>query len=635
MSTQQAPETAAFKKDYQHSIENPEEFWAQKANELISWEKPWDTVKSGDLADGSVTWFDGAVLNPCYNCVDRHLPEHKDKIAVHWEGNEPNEYRDITYGDLYEEVCRFANVLKSHRVSKGDVVCIYMPMIPEAAIAILACARIGAIHSVVFAGFSAQALETRLKNTDCKVLITADISMRGNKAVPLKKNADAAIENHKDVHTVIVVKRSLNENVPMQTERDYWYHNEVRNQKTECPVTPLAATDPLFILYTSGSTGEPKGILHVVGGYLTYAATTFKYVFDYQESDIFFCTADIGWITGHTYFIYGPMCHAATQVMFEGIPTYPNAGRFWDIIDKYKVTTFYTAPTAIRALMRQGDKILEKSSRDSLRILGSVGEPINPEAWQWYYNVVGKQHCPIVDTWWQTETGGIMITPIPGITPLKPGSASWPFFGITPAIVDDEGKSLEGETLGNLVITSSWPGMMNTIYKDKDRMIRTYLTKFPGMYLTGDSAQRDKEGYYWIIGRNDDVINVSGHRLGTAEIESAILETAGITEAAVVDVPDSIKGQEICAFVTLKKGTSPSDALRETIINNVERIIGPIARPKLIHWVPDLPKTRSGKIMRRILRKIAAGDTDELGDTSTLSNPEIIAELMKHDAAGR
>jgi acetyl-CoA synthetase len=633
MTTYKAPEIVAFFEQYQHSIEQPDAFWAEQATQFISWDKPWNHVTTGSLKEGTSTWFDGAKLNACYNCLDRHLPKHENKVAIYWEGNQPNEYREITYGELHQEVCRFANVLKAHRINKGDIVCIYMPMLPEAAVAILACARIGAVHSVVFGGFSAQALQKRLEDTNCKVLITADCSTRGSKKINLKEHADIALEHYKKIHSLIVVKRSLDPNVVMRPQRDYWYHEEIRTQKTTCPLVSISATDPLFILYTSGSTGHPKGIVHAAGGYLTYAATTFKYVFDYKEQDVFFCSADIGWITGHSYFIYGPMCHAATQVMFEGIPTYPTTERYWQIIDKYKVTTFYTAPTAIRSLMRDGDTPLESTSRDSLRILGSVGEPINHEAWEWYYNKVGKQQCPIVDTWWQTETGGIMITPLPGITPQKPGAASWAFFGITPAIVNNNGEIQEGECLGDLVITSTWPGIMHSIYHDKQRMIDTYFSKYPGYYLTGDTAHRDEDGYYWIIGRNDDVINISGHRIGTAEVESAIGETAGVAESAVVDVPHEIKGHGIYAFVTLKKDVAESEQLKQAILNNVTRIIGPFAKPEVIHWTSDLPKTRSGKIMRRILRQIAAGEIDELGDTSTLSNPEIVTELVKQREA--
>ena len=627
--SQTGPEIDTFNQQYRFSIDQPETFWDQQAKELISWEHPWKTVLTGSLADQSVKWFEGASLNACYNCLDRHLAEHKDKTALHWVGNEPNESRDISYGELHAEVCRFANVLKSHTISKGDVVSIYLPMIPEALIVMLACARIGAVHSVVFAGFSAKALQTRLKETASKLLITADYGYRGTKEIHLKANADAALSEAPHVHSVIVVHRSSKTDINMQPERDYWYHEELRNAKLDCPITYIKANDPLFVLYTSGSTGQPKGILHVAGGYMVYAALTFKHVFDYQPNDIFFCTADIGWITGHTYFVYGPMCHAATQVMFEGIPTYPTPTRYWEIVDQYNVTLFYTAPTAIRALMREGDDTLDTTSRKSLRILGSVGEPINPEAWEWYYTNVGHQQCPVVDTWWQTETGGIMITPLPGITPQKPGSASWPFYGITPAIVDKEGDILEGECVGDLVITTPWPGMMNTLYKNKQRMTDIYFSKYPGKYLTGDTAQRDKDGYYWIIGRNDDVINVAGHRLGTAEIESAILETPGVAEAAVVDVPHKIKGSSIYAFVTLKKGIPSNPALKASIIKNVENDIGAIAKPQHIHWSADLPKTRSGKIMRRILRKIASGDTDELGDISTLSNPETVMRLIE------
>lgn len=635
MTTYKSPKIVAFFEQYQYSIEQPDAFWGEQAQQFISWDKPWERVRSGSLHDGTSSWFDGAKLNACYNCLDRHLPERENKIAIYWEGNRPNEYKDITYGELQQDVCRFANVLKAHRIGKGDIVCIYMPMIPEAAVAMLACARIGAVHSVVFGGFSAEALQKRLEDTHCKVLITADCSFRGNKTINLKEHADIALEYYKKIHSLIVVKRSLDPNTPMRPQRDYWYHEEIRNQKTTCPLVSVEANDPLFILYTSGSTGHPKGIVHATGGYLTYVATTFHHVFDYKDNDVFFCSADIGWITGHSYFIYGPMCHGATQVLFEGIPTYPTTQRYWQIIDKYNVSIFYTAPTAIRSLMRDGDASLKSTSRDSLRILGSVGEPINIEAWEWYYNKVGKQQCPIVDTWWQTETGGIMITPLPGITPQKPGAASWAFFGIKPTIVDSQGVIQEGDCTGDLVITAAWPGMMHSIHNDKQRMLDTYFSKYPGYYLTGDTAHRDEDGYYWIIGRNDDVINISGHRIGTAEVESAIGETPGVAESAVVDVPHKIKGHGIYAFVTLKKDVAQSDQLKQAILNNITRIIGPFAKPEVIHWTSDLPKTRSGKIMRRILRLIAAGETDELGDTSTLSNPEIVTELVNEREANQ
>ncbi len=634
MATDLKANLPQFNTAYQDSIEHPELFWQEQAEQFISWDSPWQHVTQGQFADGDMAWFVGGKLNACYNCLDRHLPQHHNKIALYFEGNDPQEQRAITYGELFEQVCRFANVLKTHHVKQGDVVCIYMPMIPEALIAMLACARIGAIHSVIFSGFSAQALQSRLDAMSCQVLITADYGFRGTKKVAIKEQVDKALEHYQGIRSVLVVQRDTQHTVFMQPQRDYWYHEAVQHHTAVCPITNVQATDPLFILYTSGSTGSPKGIVHATGGYLTYVATTFKHVFDYQSSDIFFCTADIGWITGHSYLIYGPMCHAATQVLFEGIPTYPSAERYWQLIDRYNVTIFYTAPTAIRTLMRFGDEPLQTTSRKSLRILGSVGEPINPEAWEWYATVVGHSRCPIVDTWWQTETGGIMITPPPHITPQKPGSASFAFFGIKPAIVDEHGSQLDGECTGDLVITMPWPGMMQTIYNDKQRMLDAYFKKYPGSYLTGDTAHRDSDGYYWIIGRNDDVINVAGHRLGTAEIESAIGDVAGVAESAVVDVPHDIKGHAIYAFVTLKKDVIVTATLKHEIIEHISKVIGPIAKPEVIQFASDLPKTRSGKILRRILRKIAVGDVSELGDISTLSNPEVVEELIKEAAKG-
>lgn len=617
-----------YHKNYSASINNPQDFWAEQAQQLISWNKPWQTIMQGTFGKTPVSWFVGAELNACYNCLDRHLPQHKDKVALYWEGNTANVYREITYGELHEEVCRLANALKQYKISKGDAVCIYLPMIPEAIVAMLACARIGAMHTVVFAGFSAEALMQRIVDSNSKLLITADFSLRGKKTIPLKEQyVDKILTNCPNISKVIVVKRTENE-VPMLSGRDLWYHKLIQDQKTECDITPIAATDPLFLLYTSGSTGRPKGILHVAGGYLVYVASTFKNVFDIQANDIYFCAADIGWITGHSYMVYGPMSHGTTQVMFEGIPTYPTPDRLWQIIDKYKVNILYTAPTAIRSLMRYGDDNLTSTSRGSLKCLGSVGEPINPEAWQWYYEKVGNKKCPIVDTWWQTETGGIMLSPLPNITPLKPGAACWPFYGIKPAIVDDEGNELTGECQGNLVISQPWPGLMHTIFQDTERMFNVYFKQFPGYYLTGDSATRDADGDYWITGRNDDVMNVSGHRLGSAEIENAITQTPHIIEAAVVDVPHPIKGQAIYAFVVPNKNCNEdNDSLKHAIITTITQKLGPFAKPEAIQFTHELPKTRSGKIMRRLLRKIAAGDTDNLGDTSTLSNPDILDTL--------
>ncbi len=620
------PET--YYSQYQQSLENPEAFWEAQAHQLISWEKPWQTVVQGEFGKTSVEWFVGATLNACYNCLDRHLPQHKDKIALYWEGNTTNVYREITYGELHEEVCRLANALKKHEIGKDDVVCIYLPMIPEAIVAMLACARIGAMHTVVFAGFSAEALMQRIIDSNSKLLITADFSLRGEKTIPLKEQyVDKILGSCPNIRQVIVVKRTETD-VPMLADRDFWYHQIIHDQKTECAITPVAATDPLFLLYTSGSTERPKGILHVVGGYLVYVACTFKHVFNVKDNDIYFCTADIGWITGHSYLVYGPMSHGITQVMFEGIPTYPKPDRLWQLIDKYKVNILYTAPTAIRSLMRHGDKLLESTSRESLKCLGSVGEPINPEAWQWYFDKVGHGNCPIVDTWWQTETGGIMISPVANETKPKPGAACRPFFGIQPAIVDDEGNELAGECQGNLVIKQPWPGLMHSIFGDTDRMFDVYFKRFIGCYLTGDSASRDADGDYWIMGRNDDVMNVSGHRLGSAEIESAITNTPRIVEAAVVAIPHKIKGQAIYAFVVVDKNCNEDqDKLRHAIMATVSEKLGPFAKPEVIQFTPELPKTRSGKIMRRLLRKIASGDTDDLGDLSTLSNPDILDTL--------
>ena len=616
---------------YQHSINDPKSFWAEQAENFVSWFKPWDRVLDWDYNKGDIRWFEGGKLNVTYNCIDRHLQSRGDQVAIIWEGDDPSVDKKITYRELHGEVCKFANVLKSRGVKKGDRVCIYMPMIPEAAMAMLACARIGAVHSVVFGGFSPESLKDRILDSDCQTVITADEGLRGARTVPLKANTDKALEQCPNVHTVLVVKRTGGD-IHWNDERDVWYHEAMDGASADCPPEEMDAEDPLFILYTSGSTGKPKGVLHTTGGYLVFAAITHKYTFDYQEGDIYWCTADVGWITGHTYILYGPLTNGATTLMFEGVPNYPDASRFWQVCDKHQVNTFYTAPTAIRALMREGNEPVKSTKRDSLRLLGTVGEPINPEAWEWYYHVVGNGHCPIVDTWWQTETGGHLITPLPGAHKLKPGSAMRPFFGIVPAIVDGDGHILEGECEGNLVMTHPWPGQMRTLYGDHQRFIDTYFTTYPGMYFTGDGARRDKDGDYWITGRVDDVLNVSGHRMGTAEVESALVLHHSVAEAAVVGFPHDIKGQGIYAYVTLVKGIEATDALRDELIKLVRSEIGPIASPDVIQWAPGLPKTRSGKIMRRILRKIAANEADTIGDTSTLADPGVVDDLVTNRA---
>jgi len=619
-------DAALYQEMYKNSVDDPEGFWAEQAKKFVSWFKPWNKVLEWDFNEGKIAWFEGAELNVCYNCVDRHLENRGDQIAIIWEGDDPNEDRKITYRELHREVCNFANVLKARGVQKGDRVCIYLPMIPEAAYAMLACARIGAVHSVVFGGFSPESIKDRILDSDCRVVITADEGKRGGKAVPLKSNTDKALESCPNVHSVVVVKRTGGD-VQWQAQRDVWLHEIAGTVGTDCEPERMDAEDPLFILYTSGSTGKPKGVLHTTGGYLLFAAITHKYVFDYHEGENYWCTADVGWITGHTYILYGPLNNGATTLMFEGIPTYPDASRLWQVCDKHQVTTFYTAPTAIRALMREGEEPVRKTSRSSLRLLGTVGEPINPEAWEWYHKVVGDARCPIVDTWWQTETGGHLITPLPGATALKPGSATVPFFGVVPALVDNEGTLLEGAAEGNLVITRPWPGQMRTVYGDHQRFINTYFSTYPGMYFTGDGARRDEDGYYWITGRVDDVLNVSGHRLGTAELESALVLHNGVAEAAVVGYPHDIKGQGIYAYVTLVKGVEYTDALKTELVKLVRTEIGPIATIDVIQWAPGLPKTRSGKIMRRILRKIAANEIDSLGDTSTLADPGVVDDL--------
>ena len=617
---------------YRLSIEDPDKFWADQAEEFLSWSKKWDKVQDWTFQDNvKIQWFLGGKLNVSYNCLDRHLESRGDQVAIIWEGDNPEVDKKITYRELHTDVCKFANVLKERGVNKGDRVSIYMPMIPEAAVAMLACARIGAVHSIVFGGFSPEALKDRILDSDCQVVITADESVRGGRTTPLKANADTAIKNCQNVHTVVVIKRTGGE-ITWDDNRDIWYHEMMEKASIDCPPEEMDAEDPLFILYTSGSTGKPKGVLHTTGGYLLFTAITHKYVFDYQEGDIYWCTADVGWVTGHSYIVYGPLCNGAISLMFEGVPTYPDAGRFWQVVAKHKVNSFYTAPTAIRALMGQGNNFVTQHDRSSLRVLGTVGEPINPEAWEWYYHTVGDAHCPIVDTWWQTETGGHLITPLPGATALKPGSATLPFFGIEPCLVDEQGNELEGAIEGALCIKRSWPGQMRTIYGDHDRFIETYFKKFPGKYLSGDGARRDEDGYYWITGRIDDVINVSGHRMGTAEIESALVLHDAVAEAAVVGYPHDIKGQGIYAYVTLMSGVDASDELQKELVKHVRKEIGPIASPDVIQWAPGLPKTRSGKIMRRILRKVAANELDNLGDTSTLADPAVVDELIKNRA---
>ena len=614
---------------YRRSIEHPEEFWAEQANANIDWFQPFDQVFEASFTEGRFHWFRDGILNVSHNCIDRHLAERADQVAIIWEGDDSQFSKHITYQELYHEVCRLSNALRERGVSKGDRVCIYLPMIPEAAYAMLACARIGALHSVVFGGFSSNSLRDRILDSDCQTLITADEGIRGGKIIPLKTNADAALESCPNVHTVLTVRRTGG-NVEWNESRDVWYHDLVNRQEADCEPERVESEDPLFILYTSGSTGKPKGVQHGSAGYLLHATLTFRYIFDYHELDIYWCTADVGWITGHSYIVYGPLANGATTLMFEGVPTFPDASRFWHVVDKYQVNIFYTAPTAIRQLMALGDESVTRTSRTSLRLLGTVGEPINPEAWEWYHRVVGDRRCPIVDTWWQTETGGIMISPLPGVTALKPGSVTRPFFGVRPALVDDEGNVLEeNEAYGNLVMLQPWPGQIRTVYGDHQRVIDTYYRRFPGKYFTGDGARRDSDGYYWITGRVDDVINVSGHRLGTAEIESALVLHDQIAEAAVVGAPHSIKGESIYAFVTPMAGVEPASVLKEELCQLVRTEIGPIARPDAIQWAPGLPKTRSGKIMRRILRKIAANDTEDLGDTTTLADPSVVDNLVR------
>ena len=617
---------------YQQSIKDPAGFWAIQAEEFVTWYKKWNNVLDWDYHKGHIRWFEGASLNVSYNCIDRHLESRGDQTAIIWEGDDPNDDKHITYKELHSEVCKFSNVLKSRGVQKGDRICIYMPMIPEAAIAMLACTRIGAVHSVVFGGFSPDSLRDRILDSDCRTVITADEGIRGGKKVPLKANTDTALGECPNVSTVVVVQRTGGD-IAWNASRDCWYHEEMQSASKDCPPQEMDAEDPMFILYTSGSTGKPKGVLHTTGGYLLYAAITHKYVFDYQDGEVYWCTADVGWVTGHTYIVYGPLCNGAITMMFEGVPNYPDGSRFWQVCDKHNVASFYTAPTAIRALMSLGNDPVKKTSRKSLRILGTVGEPINPEAWEWYYQVVGDSRCPVVDTWWQTETGGHLITPLPGATDLKPGSASKPFFGIQPAIVDENGKILEGECQGNLVITHPWPGQMRSVYGDHQRFIDTYFSQYPGMYFSGDGCKRDADGYYWITGRVDDVLNISGHRLGTAEVESALVLHPVVAEAAVVGYPHDIKGQGIYAYVTPMSGVETSDELKEELVQLVRKEIGPFAKPDIIQWAPGLPKTRSGKIMRRILRKVAENDIENLGDTTTLADPSVVDDIIENRAA--
>ncbi len=616
-----------YQQMYQKSVTDPEGFWEEQALQTLIWDRPWDKVCEYDFQQGTAAWFINGKLNASVNCIDRHLPRRGQQTALIWEGDSPGSERRISYQELYDQVCRLANVLKHYGVKKGDRVCIYLPMIPEAVFAMLACSRIGAVHSVVFGGFSPEALKDRIHDSDSHLVITADEGLRAGRRVPLKQNVDRALADCPQVAHCLVVKHTGGE-IAWQSSRDLWYHEAIAKVEPHCQPAIVDAEDPLFILYTSGSTGKPKGVLHTTAGYLLQAAISFKYVFDYQEGEVFWCTADVGWITGHSYLTYGPLLNGATTLIFEGVPTYPNASRCWEVADKYRVNIFYTAPTAIRSLMAQGDQWVQNSSRQSLRILGSVGEPINPEAWEWYYRVVGDSRCPVVDTWWQTETGTIMITALPGATDLKPGSAALPFFGVQPVLLDHEGQLVEGAGEGNLAVKASWPSQIRSVYGNPQRCYETYYTTYPGYYFSGDGARRDEDGYYWITGRVDDVLNISGHRMGTAEIESALVLHEKVAEAAVVGYPHDLKGQGIYVYVTLMEGVQPSEELRKELVSFVAKCIGPIAKPDLIQWAPNLPKTRSGKIMRRILRKIAANETDTLGDVSTLADPGVVSQLI-------
>ncbi|MCH2271030.1 MAG: acetate--CoA ligase [SAR324 cluster bacterium] len=620
-----------YLKMYEESVNDPKGFWDKQA-ERLDWFRKWDNTLDWDYNKGHVRWYEGGKLNVSYNCLDRHLEKRGEQTALIWESDDPNVDRSFTYKELHTEVCKFANVMKTRGIEKGDRVMIYMPMIPELAIACLACTRIGAVHSVVFGGFSAEALKNRIIDCGGKMLITANAGTRGGKSVPLKQNADEAMEGT-STESCIVVKHT-GDDCNMKSVRDFFYHEEMANSSSDCPAEEMDAEDPLFILYTSGSTGKPKGVLHTTAGYLVYTSITHQYVFDYHDGDIYWCTADIGWVTGHSYILYGPLSNGATTIMFEGVPNYPDFGRFWDICDKHKVNIFYTAPTAIRAIAKEGDELVKKRNLSSLRLLGTVGEPINPEAWLWYHRVVGHENCPIVDTWWQTETGGIMITPLPGATRTKPGSATRPFFGIQPLLVDADGNELEGAAGGNLCIKHPWPGQMRTVYGDHERFIQTYFSTYKGLYFTGDGCRRDEDGYYWITGRVDDVLNVSGHRMGTAELESAVVLHESVAEAAIVGFPHEIKGQGIYAYVTLNSGVEPTDDLKKELVQLVRKEIGPIATFDVIQWAPGLPKTRSGKIMRRILRKIAENEIDSIGDTSTLADPSVVEDLIANGPAG-
>tara|TARA_R110000868_G_scaffold7354_7_gene40030 strand:- start:919 stop:2859 length:1941 start_codon:yes stop_codon:yes gene_type:complete len=623
-------DAAKYEDMYKNSVENPEEFWGEHGKR-IDWIKPYTQVKDVSYApdDVHIRWYHDGTLNASVNCLDRHLATRGDQTAIVWEGDDPADSKNITYRELYEEVCKFSNVLKANGAKKGDRITIYLPMIPEIAVAVLACARIGAVHSVIFGGFSPDSIAGRIHDSDSNIIVTSDEGVRGGKPIPLKANVDEALAKCPTIEKCIVVKRTGND-IGWVDGRDVWYHEAMAGAAADCRPEEMNAEDPLFILYTSGSTGTPKGVLHTTGGYMVYASMTHQYVFDYHDGDVYWCTADVGWITGHSYIVYGPLANGATTLIFEGVPNYPDFSRFWQVCDKHQVNIFYTAPTAIRALMREGNAPVDATSRKSIRLLGSVGEPINPEAWLWYHNVVGNGECPIVDTWWQTETGGILITPLPGATALKPGSATKPFFGVQPQIVDADGNVLEGATEGNLILTDSWPGQMRTVYGDHDRFVQTYFSTYKGSYFTGDGCRRDSDGYYWITGRVDDVINVSGHRMGTAEVESALVGHSQVAEAAVVGYPHDIKGQGIYAYVTLMEGEEPSEELRKELVQWVRKDIGPIASPDLIQWAPGLPKTRSGKIMRRILRKIAANEHDQLGDTSTLADPAVVDDLVEN-----